>query len=271
MQNKNYAKATGYIMQKIKIAPQVGIVLGSGLGGLADKIENPILIPYAEIPGFAVSTAPGHKGQFVFGTLGGKYVLAMQGRLHFYEGHSMEAIAFPIRVMKQLGVQSVIITNAAGGINTNFSVGDFMLIDDHINFFGTNPLIGANDDTFGNRFFDMTFTYTPALKEVALQAAKEENIPLQRGVYLGCSGPNFETPAEIRAFRTLGADAVGMSTVPEVLTAAHCELPILAISMITNMAAGMLKQKLSGEEVNETAERRAVVFQTLITAIIKHM
>lgn len=271
MQNENYTKATEYIMQKIKTPPQIGIILGSGLGGFADTIENPIFIPYSEIPGFAVSTAPGHKGQFVFGTLGGKFVLAMQGRLHFYEGHSMQAIAFPIRVMKLLGIQSLIVTNAAGGINPAFHVGDFMLIDDHINFFGTNPLIGTNDNTFGQRFFDMTYTYTPALKEVAFTVASMENIPLQRGVYLGCSGPSFETPAEIRAFRTLGADAVGMSTVPEVLTAAHCELPVLAISMITNMAAGMLDQKLSGEEVNETAENRATVFQTLITAIIKQI
>ena len=269
MQNNNYNLAKEYIIQKLPAPPTVGLILGTGLGGLAEKIENTVVIPYKDIPGFAVSTAPDHKGQLVCGTLGGKQVVCMQGRLHFYEGHSMKDIIFPIRVMKLLGIEALIITNAAGGINFDFNVGDFMLIDDHINFMGTAPTIGKNDDEFGPRFFDMTYTYAPALKELAFEASAELGIPLQRGVYLGCTGPHFETPAEIRAFRVLGADAVGMSTVPEVIAAAQCEIPVLAISMITNMAAGMLSQKIDGSDVTETAEKKADSLQQLIHSIIK--
>ena len=271
MQNTNFNTAKEYILGKIPAEPAIGLILGTGLGGLAEKIENPVVLPYNDIPGFAVSTAPDHKGQLVFGTLSGKNVICMQGRLHFYEGHSMKDIIFPVRVMKLLGIKALIITNAAGGINYDFNVGDFMLIDDHINFMGTAPTIGKNEDEFGPRFFDMTYTYAPALKDLAFEASTELGIPLQRGVYLGCTGPHFETPAEIRAFRILGADAVGMSTVPEVIAAAQCELPVLAISMITNAAAGMSAQKIDGSDVTETAEKKADDLQTLINGIIAKM
>lgn len=251
--------------------PTVGIVLGSGLGGLADQIEQPVYLPYGELPGFAASTAPGHAGRFVAGQLAGKYVLCMQGRLHFYEGHSMQDIAFPVRVMKALGVKQLILTNAAGGVNTDFSVGDLMLIEDHINFMGQNPLTGPNDEAVGPRFCDMTFAYTPALRQLALEVAAQQNVQLQKGVYLGYMGPSYETPAEIRAFRALGADAVGMSTVPEVITASHCGLEVLAISLITNMAAGIQKKKLSGDEVIEIANQRAQVLQQLVAGVVARL
>lgn len=251
--------------------PTVGIVLGSGLGGLAEQIEQPVYLPYGELPGFAASTAPGHAGRFVAGRLAGKYVLCMQGRLHFYEGHSMQDIAFPVRVMKVLGVKQLILTNAAGGVNTDFSVGDLMLIEDHINFMGQNPLTGQNDEAVGPRFCDMTFAYTPALRRLALEVAEQQSVQLQKGVYLGYMGPSYETPAEIRAFRALGADAVGMSTVPEVITASHCGLEVLAISLITNMAAGIQKKKLSGDEVIEIANQRAQVLQQLVAGVVARL
>ena len=219
-------------------------------GRAGRRIEAPVYVPYSEIPGFAVSTAPGHAGRFVAGQLAGKQVLCMQGRLHYYESHSMQDIVFPIRVMKALGVETLILTNAAGGVNTSFSVGDLMLLEDHINFMGANPLTGPNDEAVGPRFCDMTFAYTPALRELAEQVAEKQGVALQKGVYLGYMGPSYETPAEIRAFRTLGADAVGMSTVPEVIAASHCGLKVLAMSLITNMAAGIEKKKLSGDEVD---------------------
>lgn len=260
--------AAGFLRDRLPTAPQVGLVLGSGLGGLADRLENPVYIPYSEIPGFVVSTAPGHAGRFVAGQLAGKQVLCMQGRLHFYEGHSMEDIVFPVRVMKELGIEALILTNAAGGVNLEFSVGDLMIIEDHINFMGRNPLTGPNDEEVGPRFCDMTFAYTPALRELALKVAAEQGVAVRTGVYLGYMGPSYETPAEIRAFRTLGADAVGMSTVPEVIAASHCGLPVLAISLITNMAAGIEKKKLSGDEVIAIADRRAQVLQDLVQGVV---
>ena len=195
-------------------------------------------------------------------------MICMQGRLHFYEGHALSDIIFPVRVMKLLGVRSLIVTNAAGGVNTDFQVGDLMLIEDHINFMGTNPLIGPNDAEFGPRFCDMSYTYTPSLRRAAEEAAEKLGISLRRGVYLGCTGPSYETPAEIRAFRTLGADAVGMSTVPEAIAASHCGLKVLAFSLITNMAAGILDQPLSEEEVIEIGSRRGAELQRLITQIV---
>lgn len=266
--SKTLEQAVNVLKERLPNVPTVGIVLGSGLGGLADQIENPVYIPYGELPGFVVSTAPGHAGRFVAGNLAGKSVLCMQGRLHFYEGHSMQDIVFPIRVMKALGVQTLLLTNAAGGVNTSFSIGDLMVLEDHINFMGANPLTGANDDSIGPRFCDMTFAYTPALRELAFSVAQEQGVKLQKGVYLGYMGPSYETPAEIRAFRTLGADAVGMSTVPEVIAASHCGLNVLAISLITNMAAGIEKKKLSGDEVIEIANQRAKVLQALVCGII---
>lgn len=261
-------EAADYVRSKVSETPRIGVILGSGLGDIAGRIENKTEIPYGQIPHFARSTAPGHKGQLVFGTLNGVTVLCMQGRLHFYEGHPMDAIIFPIRVMKLLGVQTLIVTNAAGGVNKGYQVGDLMLIQDHINFLGTNPLIGPNMQEFGPRFCDMSYTYTPRLREIAKKTAARLNIPLQEGVYLACTGPSFETPAEIRAFRTLGADAVGMSTVPEVIAASHCGMEVLAFSLITNMAAGVLDQKLTEEEVIVIGRRQGTVLQSLVLEIL---
>lgn len=261
--------AAAYLRGKLPCTPELGLVLGSGLGGLAEQIENAVVIPYRDVPGFPVSTAPGHAGQFVAGQLAGKNVLCMQGRFHYYEGHDMAAIALPVRVFKALGCRALVLTNAAGGVNWDFNVGDIMLITDHINFMGANPLRGANDDTIGPRFCDMTHVYDPALQEKARAVAKAQGVLLQSGVYLGYMGPSFETPAEIRAFRILGADAVGMSTVPEAIAASHCGLPVLALSLITNMAAGMAGKRLSGEEVIEIADRRGPVFQKLVKGIVE--
>lgn len=268
---KEVDTAAAYLRAKLPFTPDLALVLGSGLGGLAEQIQDPIVIPYREVPGFPVSTAPGHAGQFVAGRLGGKNVLCMQGRFHYYEGHDMSAIALPVRVFKALGCRALVLTNAAGGVNWDFNVGDFMLITDHINFMGANPLRGANDDTIGPRFCDMTHVYIPELQEIALKVAAEHNLVLQKGVYLGYMGPSFETPAEIRAFRTLGADAVGMSTVPEAIAASHCGLPVLGLSLITNMAAGMAGKRLSGDEVIEIANARGAVFQQLVRGIVEAM
>lgn len=266
---KEVDTAVAYLRQHLPFTPDLALVLGSGLGGLADEIENAVTIPYRDVPGFPVSTAPGHAGQFVAGQLGGKNVLCMQGRFHYYEGHEMSAIALPVRVFKALGCRALVLTNAAGGVNWDFNVGDFMLITDHINFMGANPLRGANDDSIGPRFCDMTQVYAPDLQSLALRVAKEQNLVLQKGVYLGYMGPSFETSAEIRAFRTLGADAVGMSTVPEAIAASHCGLPVLGLSLITNMAAGMAGKRLSGDEVIEIANQRGVVFQKLVRGIVE--
>lgn len=267
--NPNIEKAVKFLQDALPFQPEIGLVLGSGLQPLAKELADPVLIAYADVPGMPHATAPGHIGRFVCGTLEGKKVICMEGRLHGYEGHSPENIVFPIRVMHFLGVHTLILTNAAGGINTSFSVGDLMLIEDHINLTGKSPLTGANDTSIGPRFNDMTFAYAPSLREKALQAAKDCDIQLHTGVYMGVNGPQFETPAEIRAFRTLGADAVGMSTVFEVIAAAHCGLPVLAISMITNMAAGVLMQPLSGEEVNEIADRKGQDLRRLVRGIMK--
>lgn len=255
----------------LKETPQVGIILGSGLGGLAEKLQSPAVIPYSQVPGMKVSTAPGHAGRFVAGTLGGKYVLCMQGRLHFYEGHAMADIVFPVRLMKLLGVETLIVTNACGAINQAFAPGDLCLITDHINFLGTNPMIGPNQDAFGPRFFDMSECYDPSLRALALRCGEELGIPLRQGVYLAYTGPSYETPAEIRAFRVLGADLVGMSTVPEVIAAHHCGLKTLAIGLVTNMAAGVSDQKLSEQEVIDTAAARALTLQTLVEQVIFHL
>lgn len=264
-------QAAAVLRDILKEPPQVGVILGSGLGGLADRLSSPMAIPYSQVPGMKASTAPGHAGRFVAGTLGGKYVLCMQGRLHFYEGHAMEDIVFPIRLMKLLGVKNLIVTNACGAINRDFAPGDLCLITDHINFLGTNPMIGPNFDAFGPRFFDMSQAYDPALRELALSCGKELEIPLRQGVYLAYTGPSYETPAEIRAFRVLGADLVGMSTVPEVIAAHHCGLRTLAIGLVTNMAAGVSEKKLDEQEVIDTAAARALTLQTLVEAVISRM
>lgn len=266
--NEQVQASAAYLRERLPFAPAVGLVLGSGLGPLADELTDAVTIPYGEIPHFRTSTAPDHAGRLVCGTLAGKKVLCMQGRLHGYEGYQPDEIAYPIYVMRALGVRALVLTNASGGINTDFSVGDFMLIEDHINMTGKSPLTGAHDGALGTRFPDMTFAYAPALREQACAAAQDCKIALRRGVYCGVNGPQFETPAEIRMFRTLGADAVGMSTVFEVIAAAHCGLPVVAIAMITNMAAGVLMQPLSGAEVNAIAAQRGAAFRRLIAALV---
>ncbi|WP_374702566.1 purine-nucleoside phosphorylase [Bacillus sp. M6-12] len=262
-------KAAEFIEGKLQGKPEIGLILGSGLGILADEIENPVKIPYHEIPEFPVSTVEGHAGQLVLGTLSGKQVVAMQGRFHFYEGYSMDKVTFPVRVMKLIGVEKLIVTNAAGGVNEEFSAGDLMLITDHINNTGTNPLIGPNDERFGPRFPDMSEAYSKELGEKARDAARKQGIILKEGIYVGNSGPTYETPAEVRLARVLGGDAVGMSTVPEVIVARHSGIKVLGISCITNMAAGILDQPLSHEEVIETTEKVKHSFLGLIKEIVK--
>ena len=265
-------EAAAYIKEKLGgRAPEIAITLGSGLGDLADHLVDAVQIPYGEIPHFPVSTVAGHKGQFVVGKLEGREVLCMQGRFHYYEGYTMEQVTFPIRVMKLLGISTLIVTNAAGGINTGFRPGNLMLIEDHLNLTGENPLIGENLEVFGDRFFDMTVAYDAEYRALAEQLAAELNIPLQKGVYAWLTGPNYETPAEIRYLRAIGADAVGMSTVPEVLVARHSGLRVCGISCITNLAAGMGDGLLSHEEVKETADRVKVDFIRLVTALTGRM
>ncbi len=264
-------EAKAAIEAKTSIKPAIGLILGSGLGVLADQIENPVVIPYSEIPHFTKSTVVGHKGQLVIGTLEGKQVVAMQGRFHYYEGHGLDAVVFPVRVMKALGVTTILVTNAAGGINTEYKPGDLMLIADHINLTFRNPLIGPNDETQGVRFPDMSEAYSKRLRQLAKGVADELGIQVREGVYCGLTGPSYETPAEIRMLRILGGDAVGMSTVPEVITARHIGLEVLGISCISNMAAGILEQPLNHEEVIETTERVKAQFLQLVHGIIAKM
>ncbi|MEW9669660.1 purine-nucleoside phosphorylase [Ammoniphilus sp. 3BR4] len=258
-----------YISAKLDAVPEIGLILGSGLGVLAEEITSPKAIPYHEIPHFPASTVEGHKGQLVVGQLRGKNVVAMQGRFHFYEGYSLDTVTFPVRVMAAIGVKKIIVTNAAGGVNTSFEPGDLMIIEDHLNMTGRNPLIGANDDRLGVRFPDMSEAYSKELIGLAEQAAAEQGIPLRRGVYAGLTGPSYETPAEIRMLRSIGADAVGMSTVPEVIVARHSGMMVLGISCISNMAAGILPQPLSHGEVMETAEKAKEKFLGLVQGIIE--
>lgn len=265
------AEAAQYIQQLVPEKPQIALILGSGLGVLAEQIDNETAIPYERIPHFPTSTVAGHAGQFVFGELEGVRVAAMQGRFHYYEGYSLQEVTFPLRVMKALGVETVFVTNAAGGINESFSPGDLMLISDHLNFTFRNPLIGANEDEWGPRFPDMSEPYDGQLREVARQVAAAIGISLREGVYAGVLGPCYETPAEIRMLRTIGGDAVGMSTVPEVIVARHMGLRVLGISCITNMAAGILEQPLNHDEVIETAARVRETFLTLVRQIVKRV
>ena len=260
--------AAEYIQQRIPAAPSIGLILGSGLGDFADTLENRVVIPFSEVPDFPLPTVEGHAGAFVIGTLRGKTVLALQGRLHYYEGHPQSVITIPVRVMALLGVKQLIVTNACGGVNLNFTPGDLMLISDHINYSGSNPLIGANLPEFGPRFPDLSDVYTKRLRKIILTKAEENGIALRQGVYVMYSGPNYETPAEIRMFRTLGADAVGMSTVPEAIVAAHCGMEVVGISCVTNMAAGVLPQKLNHQEVIETAALVHDKFHKLLNLIL---
>lgn len=248
--------------------PKVLLILGSGLGALADAVEDPIAVPYDQVPHMKRSTAPDHAGRFVFGRLAGADVAVMQGRLHTYEGWSYADVSFPVRVVRLLGARALVVTNAAGAVNTDFSAGDIMLITDHIKFFGASPLQGPNLDELGPRFPDMSRVYTPALQDVARQCAASLGIPLRQGVYMFFPGPQYETPAEVRAARLLGADAVGMSTVPEAITAAHCGMDVLGFTLCTNMAAGVLDQPLSGEEVIAAAAAAAPRFTALVKACV---
>lgn len=263
--------ASDYIKNEIDIEPDVGLILGSGLGVLAEEITDSTVIKYEDIPNFPVSTVEGHAGQFVVGYLQDKKVMAMQGRFHFYEGYSMEEIVLPVRVMYKLGIENLLVTNAAGGINRNFDPGNFMIIQDHINLMGDNPLKGENIEEFGPRFPDMSEVYNEELRELAEKVAVENQIKIVKGNYVAMSGPSYETPAEIRHLRTSGADAVGMSTVPETITANHMDMNILGISCITNMAAGVLPQPLDHKEVVKIAEKVKPQFSTLIKGILKEM
>ncbi len=261
-------EAKQFLNANIPFEPKLGLILGSGLGVLADLIEEPITISYDQIPYFPVSTVEGHAGELVVGKINGKAVMMMKGRFHLYEGYSMDTVTFPVRVMKALGVTQLLVTNAAGGINTEYKPGDLMIISDHINMTAKNPLIGPNENELGVRFPDMSTAYSSRLREIAKQTGLEQNIPLQEGIYVGLLGPTYETPAEIRMLRILGADAVGMSTVGEVITARHAEIEVLGISCISNMASGILKQPLSHDEVMETTERVKDQFLKLVLAII---
>lgn len=264
-------EAASYIQSKSGIQPEIGLILGSGLGILADLIEDGISIPYQDIPHFPVSTVEGHEGELLLGTIKGRAVVMMKGRFHMYEGYGPQLTAFPVRVMKQLGVKSLLVTNAAGGVNTSYNAGDLMAISDHLNLTGQNPLIGPNDAGLGVRFPDMSEAYSRRLREIAKKTASEQGFSLREGVYAGLLGPNYETPAEIVMLRTMGADAVGMSTVSEVIVARHAGMEVLGFSCITNMAAGILDQPLSHDEVMETAEKVRERFLNLVLAIIPQM
>ena len=261
-------RAAKFILGKTKLRPRIALVLGSGLGAFADEFGGPTKIPYKKIPHFPQSTAIGHAGQLVVGNVGDVAVAGMQGRVHLYEGYAAKEVAFPIRVFARMGIKAVILTNAAGGINLQYSEGTLVALRDHINLQGANPLIGPNDDRFGPRFPDMTRAYDPDFRRYVAEAGKKLALNLHEGVYLALAGPNYETPAEIHSFRTLGADLVGMSTVPEVLAARHSGIRVLGISCVTNMAAGITGKSLSAEEVFETGARVKHQFIALLKAVI---
>ncbi|WP_309118728.1 purine-nucleoside phosphorylase [Paenibacillus sp.] len=264
-------EAAAYLESRTSVRPEIALVLGSGLGVLADSIQDAVTVDYADIPHFPVSTVEGHAGELLIGTLAGKPVLLMKGRFHMYEGYGAETVSFPVRVMKALGVKTLLVTNAAGGINASFQPGDLMLISDHINWMFRNPLIGPNDPEVGVRFPDMSEAYSKRLRALARRVGESVGVTFQEGVYAGLLGPTYETPAEIRMLRTLGADAVGMSTVPETIAARHSGIEVLGISCISNMAAGMLDQPLSHQEVMETAEKVRETFIRVVTGIVAEL
>ena len=266
-----YEKTADYVKSRAPFAPELGLILGTGLGPLAKQIENPVEIDYRDIPNFLVSTAPDHAGKLIFGTLEGKKLVCMSGRFHSYEGYDFEQLAIPVRLFKLLGVKQLIVTNAAGGVNEGYRPGDIMVISDHIKLNGASPMRGKNLPEFGDRFFDVSRMYTPRLRELALRLAKDTALRVHEGVYFFMPGPQFETPAEIRAIRLLGGDAVGMSTVTEALTAAHCGIELLGFSVITNMAAGMLDQPLTTEEVSETGRLIEERFSEYLKSVIREM
>jgi purine-nucleoside phosphorylase len=251
--------------------PEIAVVLGSGLGDFADTLLEAIATPYGEVPHWPASRVVGHSGRLVIGNVAGKRIAALAGRVHFYEGHDLATVVFATRVMGRLGVKRIILTNAAGGINTAFSQGALMIIDDHINLLGSNPLVGPNEERFGTRFPDMSEVYSSRLRSIADEAARARDVDVTHGVYLAAMGPSYETPAEIRFFRAIGADAVGMSTVPEAIAARHMGLEVLGISCITNMAAGVLPGPLAHDEVMETARRVRGSFVALLEGIIERL
>lgn len=261
----------GVVRERTPVVPELGLVLGSGLGYLADHVEQAVAVDYDKLPGFPVSTVPGHASRLVIGMLGGRPVAVMQGRFHYYEGYPLERIVMGIRLLGRLGASVAVITNAAGGIRADLAPGDLMLIEDHINLMGSNPLMGPNADELGPRFPDMSDAYSRTLREHARAVAAEERIPLKEGVYAAFTGPSYETPAEIRLLRTVGADAVGMSTIPEVIAACHMGMSVLGISCISNLAAGISDQPLSHDEVEETADRARAVFTRLIMALVERL
>ncbi|HMD20999.1 MAG TPA: purine-nucleoside phosphorylase [Alloacidobacterium sp.] len=260
--------AVTHIRARTALIPTIGVVLGSGLGAFADKVAGAVTIPFAEIPHFPKSTVPGHSGKLVIGTLDGVPVAVMQGRVHAYEGYTPQEVTFPVRVLGLLGVKTLVVTNAAGGIRPGLKQGDLVLLSDHINFTGHSPVAGENDERFGPRFFDMTEAYSKRLRKLAAATAEHAGFPLAEGVYLCVLGPSFETPAEIRAFHSIGADLVGMSTVQEVIVARHMGIEVLGISCVTNLAAGIQLEPLSHEEVMETGRRVSTRFAQLLTDLI---
>jgi purine-nucleoside phosphorylase len=264
-------EAAAAVRARCGALPDTAVVLGSGLGDFADTLLDAFAAPYRELPHWPASNVVGHAGQLVVGNVGGKRIAALSGRAHFYEGHHLSAVVFGTRVMGRLGVKRIVLTNAAGGINTGFAQGGLMIIDDHINMLGTNPLVGPNDERFGPRFPDMSEVYSARLRCIADEAARTRGIPVSHGIYVAVHGPSYETPAEIRFFRTIGADAVGMSTVPEAIAARHMGIEVLGISCITNMAAGVLPQPLVHDEVVETARRVRGSFISLLEGIIERL
>lgn len=263
--------AVKIIQERTDFKPEIGLILGSGLGDYADQIENPVIIPYSELPGFPVSTVAGHAGQFVIGMCKGRCVIAMQGRVHYYEGYSQRVITLPVRIMKRLGIEKMILTNAAGGVNKEFDPGTLMMISEHINYSGSNPLMGENFEEDGPRFPDVSQVYKKEYRETLKKAAEAKGIHLEEGVYMMFSGPSYEMPAEVRMAGILGADAVGMSTVPEAIVCAHCGIPVLGISCITNFGAGILDQPLNHEEVVETAARVKKTFVEVIDIALQEV
>ena len=269
---EQYQQSADCIRQKIgAFLPKVAMVLGSGLGYLGDLVENAVTVPYGEIPHFKVSTAPGHKGRLVFGTLSGQSVAVMQGRMHHYEGYDFDDVTYAIRVLRLLGCDTLIVTNAAGCVRTEWHAGDLMLITDHIKLFSESPLRGENLPQFGVRFPDASHLYTPRLQQLARQVAREQDTALREGVYFYCYGPQYETPAEVHAARILGGDAVGMSTAPEVIVAGHCGMEVLGFTLLTNMAAGILDQPLSEEEVLEASANAREKFSGLVLGCLKSL
>jgi purine-nucleoside phosphorylase len=261
-------RAAKFILSKTRFRPRVAVVLGSGLGAFADELSGAVRLPYEKIPGFPYSSVPGHAGRLVIGKLGEVVVAVMQGRVHFYEGYSLKEVVFPMRVLGRLGIRAAILTNAAGGIGANFKQGALVIIRDHINLQGSNPLIGPNDERFGPRFPDMTQAYSKAYRAIAESEARRFGIEVFGGVYAALSGPSYETPAEIRYLRAIGADLVGMSTVPEVIVARHMGIRVLGISCVTNMAAGILDKPINHAEVMETGERVKGQFIALLRAVL---